>query len=89
MNVSLPPELEKFIHDRVAAGLYSSASEVVREGLRLLVERRALREARIETLRAEVALGLDSLDAGRGVPFDDELLADVKRRGREILQQGD
>jgi antitoxin ParD1/3/4 len=36
MNVSLTPELEKLVTRKVQSGLYQSASEVVREGLRLL-----------------------------------------------------
>lgn len=36
MNVSLTPELEKFVQGKVESGLYHSASEVIREGLRLL-----------------------------------------------------
>src|SRR5205085_11483455 len=39
MNVSLTPELEKFVQSRVASGRYQTASEVIREGLRLLEER--------------------------------------------------
>lgn len=39
MNVSLTPELEKFVNDKVKSGMYYSASEVIREGLRLLKER--------------------------------------------------
>lgn len=38
MNVSLTPELEKFVDGKVESGLYNNASEVVREGLRLLKE---------------------------------------------------
>lgn len=38
MNVSLTPELEKIVFERVASGLYASASEVIREALRLLEE---------------------------------------------------
>ena len=38
MNISLTPELEELIHQKVASGLYHSASEVIREGLRLLKE---------------------------------------------------
>ena len=39
MNVSLTPRLEKFIRKKVSSGLYNNASEVVREALRLLIER--------------------------------------------------
>lgn len=39
MNVSLTPELEKFVREKVASGLYNNASEVVREALRLLHQR--------------------------------------------------
>lgn len=38
MNVSLTPELEKFVDDKVESGMYNNASEVVRESLRLLKE---------------------------------------------------
>jgi antitoxin ParD1/3/4 len=38
MNVSLTPELEKFVAGKVESGLYNNASEVIREGLRLLKE---------------------------------------------------
>ncbi len=44
MNVHLTPELKKLVDDEVATGLYGSASEVVREGLRLLVDERRWRE---------------------------------------------
>jgi len=39
LNVSLTPELEQFVQSRVASGRFQTASEVVREGLRLLEER--------------------------------------------------
>jgi len=38
MNVSLTPELERFVQGKVSSGLYNNASEVIREGLRLLKE---------------------------------------------------
>ena len=38
MNVSLTTKLEEFVRRKVTSGLYNNASEVVREGLRLLVE---------------------------------------------------
>jgi antitoxin ParD1/3/4 len=43
MNVSLTPELEKFVEGKVESGLYNNASEVIREGLRLLKEHDEIR----------------------------------------------
>ena len=45
LNVSLTPELERFVDQRVASGLYQTASEVVRDALRLLEEQEAARQA--------------------------------------------
>ncbi len=44
MNVSLTPQLEEFVRRKVESGLYNNASEVIREGLRLLVDRDASKE---------------------------------------------
>ncbi len=78
MNVSLTPELEKIVAERVTSGRYASASEVIREALRLLEERDQLNQ-----LREEVRRGLEQLDQGRHQPFDEQALNRVKRRGRE------
>lgn len=43
MNVSLTPELQKFVGDKVESGLYNNASEVIRESLRLLKEHDEIR----------------------------------------------
>ncbi len=67
MNVSLTPELERLVQEKVESGLYSSASEVVREALRLLRERDELRQARLEELRREIAVGLDACNRGEVV----------------------
>lgn len=80
MNVSLTPELERLVADKVDGGLYASASEVVREALRLLEERDAVRQAKIDALKAKVAIGLADLDAGRVVHTTAE---DTIRRARE------
>src|SRR5437667_97234 len=55
MNVSLTPELERLVNEKVESGLYQTASEVVREALRLLKERDQAREQ----LRADVQAGFD------------------------------
>lgn len=82
MNVSLTPELEKLVQEKVASGLYHSASEVIREALRLLKERDCLREIKLQKLRAEIQLGLDS---GPAEPFD---LEDILSEARTEFQTG-
>ncbi len=67
MNVSLTPELEKFVSAKVEAGRYNSASEVVREALRLLEEHDQNRAAQLGEFRQEIARRLESLDSGRHV----------------------
>ena len=60
MNVNLTPQLEEMVRQKVDSGLYNSASEVVREALRLMEEQDRLRAARLEQLRQEVHAGLES-----------------------------
>ncbi|MBW4507839.1 MAG: type II toxin-antitoxin system ParD family antitoxin [Scytonematopsis contorta HA4267-MV1] len=79
MNVSLTVELERYVQNKVESGLYHSASEVIREGLRLLQEQDMLKEIKLQTLRAEIQQGIDS---GESTPLDIE---DVIRRGKERL----
>jgi antitoxin ParD1/3/4 len=71
MNVSLTPELEEFVSSKVEAGLYRSNSEVVRQGLRLLIEREQLLEARLGVLKAEVKEGLDQARRGELIPVEE------------------
>lgn len=68
MNISLTPELEKLINDKVKSGLYFSASEVVREGLRLLQEQDEVKQRQIEAIRAKIDRGIQQLDRGEGIP---------------------
>lgn len=75
MNVSLTPELEQYVHSKVKSGRYLSASEVVREALRLLEERDRLREMRLETLQKQIAAGIEQSDQG-GV-FDREVIQEL------------
>ena len=67
MNVSLTPELENFVQTKVISGRYTSASEVVREALRLLEDQDQSRAAQLEVFRSGVDLRLASLDRGEGV----------------------
>jgi antitoxin ParD1/3/4 len=64
MNVSLTPELEKLVNEKVKSGLYNSASEVIREGLRLLQEQDELKRIRRDELRREIMLGVEQIRRG-------------------------
>lgn len=89
MNVSLTPQLERLVHQKVKSGAYLSASEVVREGLRLLQERDAVREFRLAELRKEIQIGLDQLERGEGITMSaDEIpqyMESLKKRARARL----
>lgn len=67
MNVSLTPELEKFVSNKVQAGRYNSASEVVREALRLLEEHEQARAAQLGEFNKELGRRLAGLDRGERV----------------------
>lgn len=60
MNVNLTPQLEALVRSKVDSGMYTSASEVVREALRLMDEQDRIRQAKLDELRLEVRKGLDS-----------------------------
>jgi antitoxin ParD1/3/4 len=64
MNVSLTEPMEKFVREKVAVGEYETASEVVREGLRLLRQRDEVWRADV---RSKITQGMDSIRAGRGI----------------------
>lgn len=64
MNVSLTPELERFVNGKVQTGRYNSASEVVREALRLLEQHEQARTAQLGEFNSELARRLAALDRG-------------------------
>jgi antitoxin ParD1/3/4 len=60
MNVSLSPQLEAMVKAKVTSGLYTSASEVVREALRLMEQQDQLRALKLQQLRHDIQEGLSS-----------------------------
>lgn len=74
MNVSLPQGLADFVEKEVQSGAYSTASEVVRDGLRLLSEERAAYEEKLAILRREIQIGVDEVRAGK---FSDRSVMDI------------
>jgi len=79
LNINLTPQLENMVRQKVAGGLYNSASEVVREALRLMEAQDQLRAVRLAQLRQDIQEGLDSGSVGE---LDIET---IKKRGRARL----
>ena len=79
MNVNLTPQLESLVRDKVTSGMYTSASEVVREALRMMQEQDQVRAARLENLRQDIRVGLES---GRSEPWDPEAIKQQARARR-------
>ena len=63
-NVSLTPQLARFVDQLVAAGAYNNASEVVRDGLRELQRRKHADQ--LTEIQARIGAGLEQLDRGEG-----------------------
>jgi antitoxin ParD1/3/4 len=85
MQISLTHDLEQFITAKLKSGQYTSTSEVIRDGLRLLVERDQLYQIRLDELRKEIQKGIDS---GEATPFDpEEIMAKVRMRMENTVPQ--
>jgi antitoxin ParD1/3/4 len=81
LNVSLPPELENRVRQHVESGLYSSASEVIREALRLFEAYQGIQAANLAALKADIAQGVADINAGR---VREVSMSSIKERGRAI-----
>jgi len=76
MNVSLTPELEKYVSDKVASGRYTSASEVVREALRLLEREEKSRKEQLDEFNRELQARINAVERGEfitGEEFEREI----------------
>lgn len=86
MNVSLTAQLENYVKAKVATGMYNSASEVMREALRLMEERDAIQAVRLEALREDINQGLGSVTRGETKLLNIEA---IKAKGRATIQGHD
>jgi len=86
MNVSLTPELEQLVHAKVKSGRYLSASEVIREGLRLLEERDRLFELRLAELQHKITVGVEQADRGELFEAAD-VFADLEANTQQLEQE--
>ncbi|KAF0116355.1 MAG: hypothetical protein FD150_525 [Rhodobacteraceae bacterium] len=69
-NVHLTKQMQEYAEAQIEAGAYANLSEVVREGMRSLMEKDRLRAFR--ELKAELELALAEAEAGHHAPFDVE-----------------
>lgn len=70
-NVVLTDSQARFVEQMVASGHYQNASEVLREGLRLIQAREAEQAAKLAALREAVAVGIADIEAGQYAEFSD------------------
>jgi len=86
ININLPPQLEAMVRQKVASGRYASASEVVREALRLLEHQERLRDAKLEQLRRDIE---DGLTSGEAEPWDADGLRHEARQKKSAKDASD
>jgi antitoxin ParD1/3/4 len=79
LNVNLTPQLEELVRRKVSSGRYNSASEVVREALRIMEAHDELQSLKLEQLLRDIR---DDLDSGPARPWS---VAETKREGRKRL----
>ncbi|WP_248916028.1 type II toxin-antitoxin system ParD family antitoxin [Pseudomonas moorei] len=90
-NIVLTDHLEKVVNDLVLSGRYQNASEVLREGLRLLAQREAEEAAKLDALRHATSIGLMDLEQGRFIEVRSEdlgsLLADIGNQAAQSVAE--
>lgn len=80
-SYTLGPHYEQFVRNLVRSGRYASASEVMRDGLRLMEEREELRAAKLDAMRASIREGLDS------GPVEALDMEEIKRSARDLRRR--
>ncbi len=85
MHISLTPQLEEYVQQKIATGRYNNASEVMREALRVLIEREEEREAKLQALRQAIQ---DSINSGSAGELDMEEIIIKARAERDAKRAG-
>jgi len=81
LNINLTPQLESMVRKKVASGLYNSASEVIRDALRLMEEQDDLRRIKLKRLKQDIE---DGLNSGAATPWNvEEFLKKAKKKKAE------
>ena len=79
-SYSIGKHFEELIESLIESGRYSTASEIMRDGLRLIEEREERRKAKLEALRAEIQKGIDSGPAEEVGDMFGRIKAEGRRR---------
>ncbi len=79
LNISLPKALEDRVREQVASGRYGSASEVIREALRLFETYQQIQSSNLSQMQAEIAKGMNDVESGRVKKMDIDA---IKRKAR-------
>ncbi len=82
MNISLPPDPERFVSQMVESGRCTTPDEVIWIALRLFRDQEELRRIRLEELRKEIAIGIAQADR-RELIDEDEVFAELEERLRK------
>jgi putative addiction module CopG family antidote len=85
MSVTLSPQTEDLIRQKIASGAYPDADAVVQAGLHLLGQH----HDRLNELRAKIRVGLDQIERGETIPYTDEFWDDLDRGVDEAIRRGE
>jgi antitoxin ParD1/3/4 len=85
MEISLRPELERFVKQQIESGRYVDPTEAINAAVQTLKAQAELTPEDIAELRAEIKIGIDQLNRGESALWNAE---DVKRRVRDLHQSG-
>ena len=86
MNVSLTPEMERWVQQKVSSGFYTSASEFIREALRELFHRETLEAKTLGNLRDALQAGCTAADRGELQEWSPAVTEELKMLARKRLQ---
>ena len=67
MDITLQPELEQFVREKITSGQYQSVNEAVNAGLKILMERELIYQGRFDQLRQEIMVGIEASERGEVV----------------------
>jgi antitoxin ParD1/3/4 len=80
MNVTLNPELQRFVEEKIRTGQFANADDAINSALAALRAQETLKPDDIAALRREIAIGIEQLDGGLGEPWDAAALKEEIRQ---------